>query len=527
MQDLSKLTDKVFDFRWFAERFFCIRDRAGNIVPFKMNPLQEALYAELVGSDDVLKARKGGVSTLVVLMMLHKALTSSNYRGLILAHEHKSAIELFEIARTAYENLPDQIRPGLDVDSRQEMKFRGLNSRMSSHTARNPQLGRGGTIDDLHCSEIAFWDFPETTLTAVGASLGQSPRVFRESTANGAGTFWHVEWIRSKNGQSGYRPHFFSWMVEPSYRADTAHPVSDPDEFDENGKRVPFELTERERELKLDEGQARWRRRQVRKFGSKFPQEYAEDDATCFLTTGRTIFDNMMIQRRYEQLVAATNLVRYEDPSLGLKVYWELSKRERSAAEFVIGADTAEGIADPGDPSVPGDFCAGYVLEKHTGLMVASIHGSWEPYEFARVLNRVARMYRSLETGMLPLLGVERNNHGHAVLSELRNHLHYSNLYWHEDFDEVKQKRQRKLGWVTDRSTRPIMVDSLVKAVNNRNLKVTDPDFYAECLTFTRNEKGKPCAQSGCHDDRIMAAAIAWQMRQRSAGAPLVAVDLP
>ena len=37
---------------------------------------------------------------------------------------------------------------------------------------------------------------------------------------------------------------------------------------------------------------------------------------------------------------------------------------------------------------------------------------------------------------------------------------------------------------------------------------INDPDTIREMLTFIRDEKGKPTAEEGAHDDRVMAYAI-------------------
>ena len=522
--DPSQLSEKFYDFRWFAERFFSIRDRHGKIIPFKLNQMQEQLLPGLIGRDDVLKPRKGGVSTLFELIIMHEALLRPNYRGLVLAHEHKSAIDLFDIIRTAYDHLPDQLKPKLEYDSRQEIMFANK-ARIQSHTAKNPELGRGGTIDALHCSEVAFWDTPSKTLTAVGASLGEDAWIGRESTANGAGTYWHTEWLKGKHRQSGYKTHFFNWTIEPTYRVEEPELIRDPDEFDEAGGRLPFVFQERELELELDEAQARWRRRAVREFKEKFPQEYAEDDVTCFLVSGRGVFDNKWLQQEYARLVSQGSVVKDTVHELGLEVF-KLYKEKKDFLEqaFVIGADPSEGIEDPTNPNEAGDYCSAYVLERWSGAQVAAVHGRWEAHEFAVVLAAVGKLYTTASGP--PVIGVERQGGGTAVLSELHNHLHYPNLYWHDEFDEMKHRSVRRLGWHTNAATRPIMVDGLVKAITKKHMQVLDPEFYAECMTFVRGRQGKPAAQSGCYDDRVMAAAIAWQMRMRTSGIPLIGTNL-
>lgn len=526
--------EKFKDFEWFSERFFSIRNRDRQIVPFKMNALQVKLHSQLAGSDDILKARKGGVSTYIMLRALHKCLTERNYRVVVLAHEHKSAIEIFEIATTAYKYLPDQLKPGLHIDNRQEIQFKGLDSRIQSHTAKNPEIGRGGTIDFLHCSEVAFWDHPETTLTSIGASLGGDPLVFRETTANGAGTWWHREWKESKAGKSGYKAHFFPWWVEPRYQQHEPELIKDPVEFDDAGRPLwkedpnkEFEFSKRELQLDLTAPQARWRRRAVIQFKDKFEQEYAEDDITCFLTSGNMVFNSKLVRDLFEKLSeVGINPVLQRVDDLGLDVFHKFKREQWNRCQFVIGADTAEGIVNDDDPGDKGDHSSAYVVERRTGIQVASVWGDWEPYEFAHVLNEVGKRFYTADGGY-PLLGVERNEYGHAVLNELKNHIHYPNLFYETTFDQAKQKAVSKVGWRTSMGTRPIMIDELVKAVNRGYLKVRDPAFLAECMTFVKNNRGRAEAQSGCHDDRVIAQAIAWQMRMANTNSvPLLGTNL-
>jgi len=522
------LQSRLADFGWFSERFFSIRDSKAKIIPFQMNPLQEILHKNLFGFDDILKARKGGVSTYVVLWMLHYVLIHPNARAMILAHDHRSSRTLFQIAKTAYKHLPAQMKPAVDIDNQQEMRFAHLGSSISVSTARNADIGRGDTIDVLHCSEIAFWEKPEATMTAVSGALGENAVVFRESTANGAGTYWHKQWVRGKNRQSGYRPHFFPWWIDTKYRADDPNPVKDPLEFDAEQNRLPLVPTEKEKSLPIDEEQIRWRRRMVDRFRSKFSQEFAENDTECFLTSGHAVFDNVMMSSLFERLYANKERVLKEIPELGLKIFWlPTTKREQMQAEYVIGADTAEGLHDEDDPNSPGDFSTATVIECRTGHMAATVHGNWTPDEFAYVLSDVAKLFATPHAG-LPLLGVERNEYGHATLNQLRHAIQYPNVYHEVVYDQEKQSSIRKPGWRTSPQTRPIMITDLVRATNQGYLKITDPDFVGECLTFVKNRRGRPEAQTGCHDDRVISAAIAWQMTQHAGmSAPLTGINLP
>jgi hypothetical protein len=57
------------------------------------------------------------------------------------------------------------------------------------------------------------------------------------------------------------------------------------------------------------------------------------------------------------------------------------------------------------------------------------------------------------------------------------------------------------------------MLDEYKKAQRD-GLKIHSERTISECMTFVKNEKGKPEAQGDCHDDTVMAGAIAIQMHK-------------
>lgn len=79
----------------------------------------------------------------------------------------------------------------------------------------------------------------------------------------------------------------------------------------------------------------------------------------------------------------------------------------RPGGRYVLGADTAEG-----NPTSDESACT--VLDESTGDQVAVLAGRFEPAFYAGYLAQLAAWYNHA-----PVL-VERNNHGHAVLLELR-----------------------------------------------------------------------------------------------------------
>ena len=67
---------------------------------------------------------------------------------------------------------------------------------------------------------------------------------------------------------------------------------------------------------------------------------------------------------------------------------------------------------------------------------------------------------------------------------------------------------EKSFGWQTDRMTRKTVIDHLASEIMERNLDIPDKDIVKELKTFVVNEKGKPEAAPGHHDDHVLACAI-------------------
>lgn len=216
-----------------------------------------------------------------------------------------------------------------------------------------------------------------------------------------------------------------------------------------------------------------WADAKLRELGApKFAEEYGCD----FLQSGRPVFET-------EYLLVSSE---HAPPT--------------SSGRYVIGADPAEGLAG-------GDFSSAVVLERETGREVAALHGLWPPDVFASKLAELGKTYNEA------LIGVERNNHGHAVILQLRN-LDYPNVYRHRDYDATG-KAALKAGWPTTSKTKPIMIDDLEKALRLGEVHVASPETLEEMRVYQYEDSGSTNAPEGYHDDRVMSLAIAWQLITR------------
>ena len=173
--------------------------------------------------------------------------------------------------------------------------------------------------------------------------------------------------------------------------------------------------------------------------------------------------------------------------------------REPDASKiYCIGVDTAEGL-------VHGDYSCAQVLDVRGGEQVAMWHGHIPPDNLANEVYNLALWYKDA------LTCVESNNHGLTTIVQLR-HLGYPNLFRKRSLNQAPTKVSQEFGWKTTRTTKPLLIDDLGMALRSDELIIHDRHTLAELRTYVRNERG---TMSGSpHDDRVMALALANEMRQ-------------
>jgi len=488
------------DPRPWIEANLWIRSKDRRIIPLHLNAVQRAYWSRRTAGDIILKPRQLGFTTLISAAYFADTLLRPNTVSVLVAHDLESTQRIFGIVKLFWERLPARERMLVGqpkYETRREFFWEALNSSFFVGTAGAMRFGHGLTINNLHCSEVARWTHPEESLVGLLEAVPADGRVVLESTANGLANHFHQLWTAAKTGRSRFVPHFHTWWQDPTYAVAG-------DGLDD--------LTAEERTLQerwgLSDGQIRWRRAKQRDLGRHFPEQYPEDDATCFLAGGGCCFDIDALQRIAARIAAgpgpghATGIRLGKESWMvapGRLLLWETPKDD---AEYVIGADVGEGLEH-------GDASCAVVLERRSGRQVAELHGQIAPDRFAHLLNALGRWYNRA------VLAVERNNHGHSTLNTLRNVSRYPALYYHVRYDQGRHGRP-VLGWPTDQATKPILVDDLAAAITQEAIGIESSALVDECLTFVMTESGSQEAAEGAHDDRVMAAGIAWQARKRA-----------
>ena len=109
------------------------------------------------------------------------------------------------------------------------------------------------------------------------------------------------------------------------------------------------------------------------------------------------------------------------------------------------------------------------------------------------------------------LLSIEANFSTYPIKEAER--LGYTKQYVREREDTYTGKMVKAFGFKTTSVTRPLILAQLQTIVLEDIDLINDKQTLEEMLTFVRNEKGRPEAQQGAHDDLVMAIAIAYYVR--------------
>jgi len=456
-----------------ASEVLRVRSRNGKTIPLTANRAQQTYERRRKQSNIVLKARQLGMTTWVAGQFFLKTITHPGTLTVQVAHTQEAAESIFRIVHRFLRCLPPSLCQGAlrtSLVNARQIIFPGMDSEYRVETAGAPNAGRGLTITNLHCSEVARWPGdPAEILQGLRAGLSPAGELVLESTPMGAaGCFWK-EWQDAE--KTGTVQHFFPWWTEDAYTG----PAVEAHSLNQTEWRLM-------RKYPLSLGQIGYRRQLQASFRGLAKQEYAEDPTDCFLASGECIFDTAAIDARLRE--APAPLVQRSNGQLHV---WLKPVKDR---EYLAAADPAGGGSE-------GDFSAVQIIDLATGLQCAELRGKLGPLELAHEAAALAREYNDA------LLVVERNNHGSGVLAYLETVCRYERIY----------KMGGQPGWLTSAITRPRILGRLGSALVEGGIFKSER-LLQECRSFVRHASGRAEAQAGEHDDCLMAMAIALAVRE-------------
>lgn len=519
----------VSDYEWYSSNFLRIVNKAGESVPFVWNKPQYKLAAAVQWQMDrglpirvvVLKSRRVGISTWVQGFLFHRGHLRENRTGLTIAHKEDSALQLFDMQRIMYDNLPESgpIAAEKQYFTKRQIQFKATRSRTQIAVVGKGS-GRGFNVAYLHLSEMAFYEDAKATLQAVKQGVPKIPdsAVFIESTPKGWGNAFHRSYLNAKHKRSGYVAVFIAWHDDPTCEMTPWFTEDDLDESEQEMVRL----------YGLNLRQLAWRRDTIANECDDdemvFAEEYPSDDRSCFLASGRPAITK-------EDLDYQIGALPEPDPWEGLErceiemdsnagrpiVVPNRSGRLVVIAgpiprhQYVAGVDPSEG--DPGSTASPIA-----ILDQYDLSLAALWYGRTPPEILAEHAIRLCTMYNE------SLLIWEANNHGVAFGLTVREK-GYGNVWMRRVSEEsVAGEIADKPGLMNTTRNRQNLFNTLRKytreARKNGWKPLRHPILVGELSTLVY-EDDKAIGQEGALVDTLIALSLALYAHQGAADAPL------
>ena len=224
---------------------------------------------------------------------------------------------------------------------------------------------------------------------------------------------------------------------------------------------------------------------------------------------GKTVFDARAINRRLQSIPKPLKRGYFEYDYDGLKItnirfvndrngYISIYEMPNSpkVSKYCIGGDTA------GEGS---DYFTAHVINARDGKQVAVLRHEFDADQYAKQMYCLGKYYKDA------LIGIESNFDSFPIRELTR--LGYTKQFVRNEEDTYTGRLQKRFGFRTDRNSRPRIISNLIEIVREHTNQLNDKDTLEEMLTFVRNEKGRPEAQEGAHDDLVMGLAIAYEIQ--------------
>ena len=565
-----------YDFCFWAATLVFIKNKGGGAdVRFRLNRCQRRLIAayerkRIAGKPIrliLLKARQWGGSTATQMYFAWLQLVlKTGLNSLIVSHVKDSSNEILDMFVRMMKAYPVEMLYKLGGSySTNEEKWIGVGNAGNIHrvpqrnckikigTAEKPDSARGGDYNLVHCSEVGLWKKTEGKSPAdivrsacSGILLRPYTMIVYESTPNGTGNFFQIEYDAAKKGQSQFEAMFVAWYEIEIYdlpfstedekadfaiwlykNRDNRNVMSDREEpgtylwwlYEKGATMEAIHWYVNERKKYTDHGQ--------------MASEYPSDDIEAFTHSGARVFDKVKVDQlrkscRIPRFIGdvygkedegedALSDLHFSEDHQGLLWIWEKPEQE-TKNEFItdryITAVDIGGRSNKADWSVIVVFDRYWMMEGDKPVVVAQWYGhcdidllSWKAAQIAAYYNDSLLV---IESNTLETHDKDRYVEGDQstfILNQIKDI--YPNLYARkQSYDDIKEGKPTNYGYHTNVATKPMLISTLVKIVRDGLYVERDERCCDEYITYERKQNGSYGAIIGKHDDLLMTRAI-------------------
>lgn len=422
----------------------------------------------------VLKSRQIGISTVVQAYAAWLTMFFDNVVIGIISKDGAEATDFARVIRGIVEKLPDWMKPpggllGRGFSKRTERSFILTNGSKVYASPVNPNAPdktlRGKAITFLVIDEAAFVHHLSAAWTSMVPALSTNQMHARKagiphgtivlSTPNktvGIGQWYFERYMKAIAHGDIFEPFVIHWRMIPELADDPYWYKTQCDLFDNDQKRIAQEL-----ELK-------------------------------FLPTEGSFFEADTVEAMQNACI---------EPIEKIKIFnGEVWKFQNAipGKHYILGVDTA--------PEHGEDKSAITVWDYETLEQVWEYQGKCKVLDFVKVVKVAATEYGGT-------IVVESNSYGNQVVEHLS-----ASEYSHMLYKEKRGLNTFMPGLSTNAKTRPLMIDALYSYMTQFPESVKSQRLALELTGLVSKSSGKVEADSGCHDDIALAAALCMYVRK-------------
>lgn len=527
---------------WFRITRLFIQVKGGGMQRFVPNRPQKmilvAIGEQLAAGVPVrvkcLKGRQWGASTMFTAIIYDLMMMNPDLHASLISHTDKSAGWINKMFQRFYRlDKRNEKKDAKTTKTGTEWKGE-YSGDVIVQSARFAESGLSETRQIVLCDEGAFYPDFDNFMGAASQVLPELPDTFGfvNSTPFGYNSGFHKFWKREDDG---YARIFVPWHIVEEYATAFLNDAEKEDFETSLNEKIDQYGDEKEEQQRygLTLEQLNWRRKTlIRKCQARldtFKMFYPGNEDEGFQGGSRRYF-GFSLAPMWEY-AKATETKTYWEPEFvydekGLKSDCILKPSPRGrlviyrsavvGKTYIMGVDSAGGRlvdakADEPDRSVIQVIGVNNMKVFEPLEQCAEFCGHMEPDLFGWFCVAVGKKFNNAWAA------VENNNHGRTVVDQMKP------LYYHRLMQDPRTNRKMDIthrppppvygftttGGVNGVSSRERILDELYAVMREENLKVFSEGFLEECDTFLKDDNGRPEAQAGCHDDRVMAMAFA------------------
>jgi hypothetical protein len=479
---------------YFINKYCKIQHPQRGTIPFKTYPFQDRCVRDFLkfAFNIVLKSRQLGLSTVTAGFAVWLALFRRDQNILVMAQKLRTAKNFIKKVHKMLAHLPPWLRLCNYEQNQQEVRFDNGSQIVSIPTTDD--AGRSEALSLLIVDEAAIIRNFEEIWGSIYPTLSEGGRAIVLSTPNGVGGQYHDLWVNAEAPRDasepppdskkiqGIDPKLLSVKDDNSQGRNEFHPI-----------RLPWDVH--------PEHDQSWFNKQLAKLG---PRKSAQELLCDFLSSGETFLQAYTMDWIAKEVRTP---LRVEGPENNVWIFDEPIPNHK----YVLGADVSRGDAK--------DFSTFVIIDMATGVTSAEYKGKLFPDQLADLIDRYGKRYNNA------LAAIEANTFGNHTLTDLKK-LGYPNIFYRtapaHSVENYYPSNKDRWGFDTQAGTRMEALAKLEDSMRCHHVHPRSNRLYEEFQSFVYTEKDngsgeqkqKPQAKKGKHDDLVMACAIAcWVYR--------------